>query len=350
MFGLSLPVAIMLFVFRYELSVWYGVPSGPFDANDTPAPPDYSQDGSWAALPARQDGSDVTPSNEDYQDHQATALVDVFFMHPTTHLRPYGWNAALGDPIANWITDEHVLPGQASVFNAVARIYAPRYRQMNLHTPMGADAEESLNLAYQDIRAAFEHYLKHWNDGRPIILAGHSQGSKHGLRLLVEYFDGQPLKERLVAAYLIGTRGRQGSTGIPTCQARTDTACIIGWRSFGVGGPGDYQRYDPQKHLIGCINPLNWSTENGLQPASENLGSLPLALLGGIASTDRGSVGAECKGGTLWVSEPTGIGYTVGLWPGRNYHTYDYHLFYNNIRTNAIERVDAFLANNGPPL
>ena len=65
--------------------------------------------------------------------------------------------------------------------------------------------KQALDFAYQDVKAAFEYYLKHYNNGRPIIIASHSQGTWHAESLLHDYFENDStLRKRLVAAYLIG--------------------------------------------------------------------------------------------------------------------------------------------------
>lgn len=38
--------------------------------------------------------------------------------------------------------------------------------------------EGCLELAYEDIKCAFEYYMENYNDGRPIVVAGFSQGGQ----------------------------------------------------------------------------------------------------------------------------------------------------------------------------
>ena len=106
-------------------------PKQPFAESPQPAAPDYSLPASWAALPDRQDDADVVPSG-DVQDVQASAEVDVFFVHPTTFFGTAAWNQSLDDAATNQLTDKFVLRGQASVFNSCCRVYAPRYRQATI--------------------------------------------------------------------------------------------------------------------------------------------------------------------------------------------------------------------------
>jgi hypothetical protein len=110
-------------------------------------------------------------------------------------------------PFLNKKVDESTILNQASIFNGAGRIYAPRYRQAHYFafvTPFKEDKEAALNLVYNDVKKAFEYYLAHYNQKRPLIIASHSQGTVHATRLMKEYFDGKPLGEKLIAAYIIG--------------------------------------------------------------------------------------------------------------------------------------------------
>ena len=115
-----------------------------------PPAPDYSNLEHWAALPDREDAADLTP--EGINDGQADAAVDVFFVHPTTFLSSTGWNAPMGDLASgNWV-DNAVMPGQASVFNGAARVYAPRYRQAQIYAFFAL--EDGGNDAFEDNEGA----------------------------------------------------------------------------------------------------------------------------------------------------------------------------------------------------
>ena len=132
--------------------------------------------------------------------------VDVFFVHPTQLFKGEHWNAHLDNRTVNALNTKYPMRLQASAFNIGGRLYAPAYRQAHIgvFTWQDSTSWKALELAYADVKASFEHYLARWNDGRPIILAGHSQGSWHIRWLLQEFFDGKPLQEQLVVAYAPG--------------------------------------------------------------------------------------------------------------------------------------------------
>ena len=166
---------------------------------------DYSKQQNWAALPTMQDNADWTPDG--LQNKQDSAQADVFFIHPTTDVTGFKGNAELDSKMINNQTDNFPIKFQASVFNESCKVYAPRYRQAALNNFFIKNTEKSqqaFDVAYQDVKEAFEYYLKNYNNGRPIIIAGHSQGSMHAQRLLREFFDGKPLQKQLVEAYIIG--------------------------------------------------------------------------------------------------------------------------------------------------
>src|SRR5204862_6835977 len=145
------------------------------------------------------------------RNRQSEAIADVFFVHPTIFTEKptnqYRWNANVDDGIINHQIQNSTILNQATIFNGSCRVYAPYYRQAHLYAFYAknkVDGQRSLNLAYEDVKAAFEYYLQHYNNGRPIVIASHSQGSYHCERLLKDYFDGKELQKQLVMAYLVG--------------------------------------------------------------------------------------------------------------------------------------------------
>lgn len=141
---------------------WRSQPVAGFDALGSPPPPDYANPAHWAALPDREDAADEVPLGAD-PDAQASARVNAFFVHPTTYYRTRAWNQPLDDADVNRFTDEVVIRGAASVFNACCRVYAPRYRQAALGAlPLFDDTRDgarAVELAYRDVEAAFDHSL-----------------------------------------------------------------------------------------------------------------------------------------------------------------------------------------------
>jgi Protein of unknown function (DUF3089) len=168
-------------------------PAGPeYDFKSPDKKPDYSNMNYWAAHPWKKDPSDSVPKPL-RKSYIQDSLVDVFFIHPTTLTanEDTRWNAAIDDAKLNSRTDYSTILYQASVFNEQCRIFAPRYRQAHLKAFfINADtAAPYFETAYEDVKKAFSYYLQHFNTGRPIIIASHSQGTKHAGRLLKEFFE-----------------------------------------------------------------------------------------------------------------------------------------------------------------
>ena len=233
----------------------------------------------WAALPGVQDSADVS-ADSTLPDLQDIAEADVFFLYPTTYIGKRGqnqWNASVTDDKLNERTDRTSIKFQASIFNGVGRVYAPRYRQAHLEVfytkKKKEDARRALELAYRDVEAAFNYYMEHFNDGRPIVIAAHSQGSWHGARLLEDYFDGKPLGDRLVAAYLVGMAiEKKRFNEIGPCETPDQTGCICSWRTVKEGFyPKKW--YVPNAGLV-QTNPLSWTTTGEHVPKEYNLGAV----------------------------------------------------------------------------
>lgn len=301
--------------------------------------PDYSKLDYWAANPYKKNLSDSVPKllkNGFVKD----SSVDVFFLHPTTFgdNRDPRWNADINSDTINAKTDYSTILFQASVFNE-CRVFAPRYRQAHLrsyYTKDTASALRAFDLAYQDLKTAFQYYLDHYNNGRPIIIASHSQGSTHAQRLLKDFFDGKPLKNKLIAAYVIGMYIPQKIfTELEPCKDSLQTGCFVGWRSFKRGYVADYVKAETTRCYV--TNPLTWSNGYEYAPRGLNRG----AVLTKFNDIRFNVAGAQIHDGILWLDRPHFPG--SFLLQTKNYHIGDINLFYMNIRENVHARVNAYL-------
>lgn len=315
------------------------IPKGDFDLASVPTAPDYSQATAWAALPDRQDNADRTP-NADFKDNQADAGVDVFFLHPTTYTGDRGqkdWNAAIEDAKLNKKTDDGSILYQASIFNGAGKVYAPRYRQAHINAYFTDDkksAKAAFELAYADVKAAFEYYLQHYNKGRPFIIAGHSQGSTHGMRLIREMIEDTPLEKQLVVAYLVGMPVTLNYfKHIQPCRKADDTDCFCSWRTFKKD---HFPKWKDGPDPVVVTNPLLWTTETTHAEKELNRG----AVLFKFDKILPAVCGAEVHDGLLWVEKPKFKG--SFLIRTSNYHAGDFNLFYVNVRNNAILRAETF--------
>ena len=316
-------------------------PLGAYESQAVPPIPDYASLSTWAAHPALQDPSDQVPLN-----HQDALVwhdsVDVFFIHPTTLTGnkrwQRTWNGHVNDEQLNYKTDQTAILYQATIFNGAGRVYAPRYRQAHLEAFFTADkttSKAALELAYADVKASFQYYLNHWNQGKPFIIAAHSQGTRHALELIREMVDGTPLQHQLVAAYLVGWPiPVDAFLHIPPCEKPDETRCYCSWRTWESKSGCK----KPIEMGIVCTNPLNWRIEQGLYaPASLNEGG----VLRQFDVVYPHVTDAEVYGGILLAAKPKFKG--SFFFRKKNYHIGDLNLYYMNVRENAELRVQRHL-------
>lgn len=335
----------------------------PFDAYPRPPAPNYADPANWAALPGadHRDAADLVPAGETVGDRQNQAEADVFYIHPTTYRGRENWNQDLALKEWNDFTDQSVINRQAAVFNGCCRVYAPRYRQAASAALYAKDesGDKARAVGYEDVKRAFEYYIDHYNDGRPFILAGHSQGTFYIQRLIEEVIDASAIRPQLVAIYAIGVGFplgvfKRAYRTIPPCAKPDDTGCLVSWNTFERGGEGAKQaagyaaRYEARfKTKDGsdtlCVNPLTFALDQPSAPASANTGALPGETgPGPLPALKPGLVGASCEGGILYADVPKDKDFKLFFLPGGGLHFHDYDLFFKNLRDNAILRVASY--------
>ncbi len=318
---------------------------------------DYNKPGSWSAHPAlKSDPSRWTPEGFRAAPTPAAA---VFYIQPTSFFDRKRWNGPIADADMNTQGDKF-LRLQASLFNGAAQVWAPKYRQATFGTFLTTDtatANRALDLAYADVVTAFEAFIAAQPADKPIILAGHSQGSLHLYRLIKDRIAGTPLMARIVAVYAPGwplsVEADLPALGLPACTDPEQTGCILSWQSFAE--PADIgpirETFDAAPGLTGkprrgtqmlCTNPLSGQTNARTIDKAENLGSLvPNADFTGGTLTPKG-LGAQCMpDGRLSIGEAPAE-FTAFILPGNNFHVYDYPLYWANLRADAERRLSAY--------
>lgn len=343
-------------IFQLQLMKFALIPTAQFQSAPAVDPAVYARPDMWIARPDIPNNPSLWTPPGVTRSGQVRA--EVFFIHPTSYLEKSRWNAPLKDPESQWRARLFV-QSQASAFNDVGEVWAPKYRQATFGAFLTTrtDAAKALDFAYRDVLAAFEAFLQQAPKDRPIILAAHSQGSYQLMRLLAERIKGHPEAKRIVAAYVIGwpisTTADLPALGLPACEQPGQARCILSWQSFAQ--PADPKMitdvYDASRGETGqsrdgspmlCVNPIT-GVRNGAAPASANLGTLvPNAALTD-AQVQTPGVAARCDArGFLIISNPPALGPYV--LPGNNYHVYDYALFWLNIRRDAAARLATFEA------
>ncbi len=245
---------------------------------------------------------------------------------------------------------------EKGIYDDNARFFAPYYRQAVLYdySLESATLEEYLAYAYQDVRNAFLYYMEHWNGGRPVILAGFSQGADHCIRLMKEFFGNAVTdvrKDLLVACYAIGWRvtGEElTESGLHFAEGERDTGVIVSFNTEAEDVTSSLTVPEGTKAL--CINPLNWKTDTTRAEKSENKGACFFDISGNLLEEKEHLTGAyiDAARGTLKVPDenidPAVYNNTLGGFVDVGvYHYYDYQFFYKNLEENVQARIGAFM-------
>ena len=241
-----------------------------------PARNDYSNANSWLCRPGRQDAcaADLTATvvaadgklTIEKWSPNPKAPIDCFYVYPTVSNDPTPNSDMIAGP-----EEAAVVRAQFARFGSQCRLYAPLYRQVTLTAlraaiagrPMAADRA----LAYNDVVDAWNYYLDHENNGRGVVLIGHSQGSGVLTQLIRNEIDGKPVQSRIVSALLLGTnlpvpRGKDVGGAfkqIPLCHLATQTGCVITYASFRANVPppanSRFGRVQGENMVSACTNP-----------------------------------------------------------------------------------------------
>lgn len=298
-----------------------------FEAAETSPPRpayeiDYSAGETWLCLPGRDDACTVNLDTtviaadggrtiETFSRAEDPAF-DCFYVYPTIS----------GDPTGN--SDMEAGPGELGAvraqfarYGAQCRTFAPIYRQITLTALRSRFTENPLPIAinrgYEDVRAAWQWYMENENEGRGVLLIGHSQGSAMLSRLIKEEIDGTPLQDQIIAAHLIGARiavpDGQTTGGLfetfPLCTKTAEAGCLVTFSAFrDTLPPPETTRFGrvPEEGMIAaCNNPA--AIEGGKVELHAYLSSgATVTGLGGLAPDHWTSTGAEIT--TPFVSLP----------------------------------------------
>jgi len=300
----------------------------PFNIKNVPVAPDYEKAEGWLARPTKPD-----------------LQVDVFFVYPTVMFNDTDWLMDTSDSDMRQAAQISI-DTQAVVFKGLANIYAPMYRQMNLAglALSEEDARPLQEIVHDDVWRAFRHYLKYENNGRPFFLAGHSQGSMILTDMMLKHWGTTGVEDRMVAALLPGWSMTKDdlstNPAIQMCDRPDRTGCIISYNSMAKGR----QSVAPTlKKGALVVNPLSWTMDGELVAEKENLGAV--FFKGGDRVKEYSHfTSAQIVDGGLIVHPMDenlvtvkGSHFPIGI-----YHAFDYSLFFNNLKANIAERIEAF--------
>lgn len=328
--GLLLLVSTLVGCRRASLVRLFLKPARPFNAVHAPPAPHYAEAFYWHEPDRRF----------------ADRTVDAFFVHPTTYIAGRGWNQDLTDKTTNWRTKVLSVDYQASVFYASCNTFIPKYRQAIFASFVDKkdNGKQALELAYQDIRAAFDYYWTHHNQGRPFFLAGHSQGSCHIKRLLTELMADSTIRHQLIAAYTVGwpiEHTYPSTVDLAICSTATQTQCLISWNAQSPKATGTMAESLKMMDSMVCVNPLSWTTGDAYSSPEKNKGALMANLRRKEPELLLYFCSAQVKGSALEVTLASKGRRLITPIRKGNYHLYDYNLFYQSIQENIAQRIAA---------
>ena len=305
-----------------------------FDQKSLPEKPNYAAPKSWAVFPGK-----YPLVLESFEKSKKEKKADVFFVYPTllTDKKIKDWNANIWSSSVRQDVFQTAVKYQASAWFNAGNLYVPFYRQAHYRIfvePYSRMSEPAWEIAYEDVKKAFEYYLEHYNMGKPIIIASHSQGSMHAKRLIKEFFDQKPLQNQLVAAYLIGTRIYPDDfQSIQPLENPNDVGGFVSWNTYKMDKrPKNYARW-----FKGGVttNPISWDTQTTSE-LNDHKGVLNEDL-----TIYPKSLSVKVIDGLLWTTLPQ-IPRRFFLSMIENYHFADINLFWKDIESNAINRVEAW--------
>lgn len=287
-----------------------------------------------------------------YLETTETAAADVFFICPTVY---GGTDDSYNMPLEDTASKEAFAGAtnmEKGIYDEDARFFAPYYRQagLNVYALPPEEREAYLSLAYEDIKEAFTYYLEHYNQGRPIVLAGFSQGADMSIRLLKDCFAREEVNDLLVACYAIGWRITEEELEeyphLRFAAGETDTGVIISFNSEAESVTDSLMIPAGTRTL--AINPLNWKTDSTPASREENAGSCFTDYSGSIVTEIPHLTGAyiDPQRGALKVPDVSPQEYppVLSIFSDGIYHLYDYQFFYRKLQENVGVRIDAYLS------
>ena len=307
----------------------YTIPNKDFNDSIKYQALDYSDAENWMFYENKNDPKEILPKN--YKNENDSLYdVSVFYVHPTTLYDGTSWNADTSFFKNNKLL-RLCLENQASVFAGITKLYAPHYREMHIYSYTDTvNGYKAFDVAYQDVLQAFKYFINK-NPSNPIIIAAHSQGTNHAVRLINDYISlDNVLKKRLVLSYLIGMNVGKNELQIDVCKSAYETDCFLSWRSFNESYYPKTWRYGSN---ISSVNPISFSTDSIWSTKDQHMG----ILMPNQKIRFKKTISASNHLGMLWVKFPKNI--IFNRFKSNNYHRADFNLYWMNMRTNLKLRL-----------
>ena len=306
-------------------------------------PTDYSKAENWLNIP------------------KITHEVDTIYIYPTVYADP-AEDAPTIVPVENEDMRKAAYGNfmlNEGAYSESTNVFAPYYRQSNLMKVAGLSADEFERFQYNeqrtDVYAALDYYFEHYNEGRPYILAGHSQGSTMIRIVLKDYMEVHPeYYERMVAAYVLGFSITKEDLDthpyLKFAEGADDTGVVVSWNIEGVGNKGKHNAVVLEGGI--SINPINWKRDETYAPAEDNLGTyVNNPETGRYEKVDtKADAQVDLERGVVICTTPELPAITArnpqleAMFGPASYHNGDYSFYFDNIKENVKARCLAYLA------
>jgi pimeloyl-ACP methyl ester carboxylesterase len=308
-------------------------------------PTDYTKKEHWLSLPENPDKA-----------------VDLVFLYPSS-CRDFRADVICAVDNKSMVKGaKRNFNNQATVFEPIANMFAPFWRQVNAIklTKMSYEEIDAAEWAEPrtDVYAALDYYFENLNQGRPYFLAGHSQGSRMCYMVLSEYMAEHPDRyANMIAAYCLGDsltkQYLKDNPHVKAAQGANDVGVVVSWNTEGPANKGCNSLVLSPGAI--AINPLNWRIDDVPAPAELNLGSyMPRLLFPGLRKLPvNADAVLDLERGSVVVTEPKLAKCAITAIPGlkrfesvfgpQSYHGCDYSFFFLNIRENIRLRLEAWL-------
>jgi hypothetical protein len=240
---------------------------------------------------------------------------------------------------------------ESGTYGDKVRVFAPYYRQIGLSACYlsEGDREKYFDIGFKDVQDAFEYYMEHYNNGRPFILAGYSQGAQVCLKLMKENMKEKARQDLLVACYAIGWKitdeDLEDYPQIKMATGETDTGVVVSYDCEAESVKSSF--IIPEGVKVHSINPLNWKTDS--TPADKSLHK------GACIADENCNIVQEIDHFTgCYIDETRGslkvtdvpieeFSLDIDIFGKGDYHWFDLQFFYNNIKENVSKRIDAYM-------
>jgi hypothetical protein len=354
-------VGSLAWIYRDDIFQTIQDPRQPFQTYDPPPAPDYRLAESWLSQPDLS----VDP-------FELNEKGDVFVAVPSVYRGGEHYVLPSDDLSRKSKLERIVRPNYVTPYGDAGRLFAPFYRQASLYSYMTTreDARLAQDFAYQDVKRAFETFLRVSPPERPIVLVGHNQGAAHVLRILHDFFAEDPaLRQRLAVAYVIDYPVPLDFFDGPfatltLCETDMDTGCIAAFGQFQPGEEAIAERFTERLLVhdgtnftsvrdrpLACINPLTWRRDEDYAPERLHKGGVAAeGLEPDIRPAPRpNQVGVQCQDGILLVDKPRSRSFRRPWKIGAKFRTLPSNLFYEDLRQNAVVRVEALIESGTLP-